>query len=246
MNIVGVIPARYKSTRYPGKPLVKILDKPMVIWVAQLTAKAMGKENVYVATEDERIKKAVEDYGYNAIMTGDDAITGTDRLWQAAQQIEADIYVNVQGDEPLVNPDDINKIVDVKVNNLHEVVNGMCRLNEFEDPSNVNIPKVIFTEDKRLVYISRMAIPGVKNVKNFPRNYWKQVCIYAFTFNELKKFGEYGKKSYLESFEDVEILRFFEFNTPVRMVETSGNSIAVDVPSDVEVVESEMRERGVS
>jgi len=241
MKVVGIIPARYKSTRFPGKPLVQLLGKPMVIWVAELTAKALGTENVYVATEDQRIVSVVKEYGFQAVMTSDRPLTGTDRLWEAAQQISADIYVNVQGDEPLLNPEDIRKIVDVKKKYPNEVINGMCRIGENEDPENVNIPKVITTEDKRLVYISRKALPGYKVAENKPSVYWKQVCIYAFSREELKKYGNMGRKSYLENHEDIEILRFLELKIPVRMVETSGFSYAVDVPEDVEFVEKVMK-----
>ncbi|NGO91082.1 MAG: NTP transferase domain-containing protein, partial [Halomonas sp.] len=104
MRSVVLIPARYGSSRYPGKPLVPLLGKPMVLWVAELSARAVGAENVYVATEDQRIANVVEEAGFQAVMTTDDALTGTDRLAQAAAQVTADIYINVQGDEPLVDP----------------------------------------------------------------------------------------------------------------------------------------------
>ena len=97
MKVIGVIPARFNSSRFKGKPLVKLLGKPMIIWVAELSSKVLGKENVYVATEDKRILKVVEEYGYNAIMTSDMHLTGTDRLSEVAQNIDADIYINIQG-----------------------------------------------------------------------------------------------------------------------------------------------------
>lgn len=241
MHVVGIIPARFKSSRYPGKPLVNLLNKPMVVWVAELSSKALGKENVYVATDDKRIAKAVEDYGYNFVMTSDSAPTGTDRLWDASKKMRADIYVNIQGDEPLVNPDDILRIVKEKKEHPECVINGMCRLGKDEVPASRNIPKVVFTEDGRLVYMSRLPVPGAKTAEGAPRIYWKQVCIYAFNSLELKMFGEFGRKSDIEKYEDIEILRFFEFGTTVRMVETSGSSYAIDVPEDVVVVEEALK-----
>lgn len=243
MKTIGLIPARYQSSRFPGKPLVKLLGKPMIIWVAQLTAEALGKENVYVATDSEKIKKVVEDFGFSALMSSKDALTGTDRLWEAAQQVKADIYVNVQGDEPLLNPIDIINVVEAKKKYMGEVINAMCPILDDEDPRDVNIPKVVVTQDKRMVYMSRLAVPGTKSLETAPKKYWKQVCIYAFNYNELKAFGSFGRKSYLESFEDIEILRFLELNIPVRMVESSGDSRAVDIPEDVAVVEKILKRK---
>lgn len=238
MKTIIVIPARYKSSRFPGKPLVPLLGKPMILWVAELSAKAVGKEFVYVATDDHRIADVVERAGYQVVMTSDKALTGTDRLAEVAEKIEADIYINVQGDEPLVKPKDINKIIDTKINYPHEVINGYCLLDLDEDPNNVNIPKVVFTEDKRMIYMSRIALPGFKEEKNVPKSYYKQVCIYAFSQQELLKYGDFGRKSTIEQFEDIEILRFLEWGQAVRMVETNPGSLAVDVLSDVKDVES--------
>jgi 3-deoxy-manno-octulosonate cytidylyltransferase (CMP-KDO synthetase) len=229
MKSVVVIPARYKSSRFPGKPLIDLLGKPMVLWVAELSAKAVGQENVYIATDDKRISKVVVDAGFNAIMTSDKCFTGTDRLAEAAKQISADIYINVQGDEPLVNPKDIVNIIKAKELHYNEIINGYCSLSSKEDPNNVNIPKVIFTEDNSLVYMSRQAIPGFKDNSQAPNQYYKQVCIYAFTADELKSYADYGRKSTLEASEDIEIIRFLEWGKKIRMVETSPGSLAVDV-----------------
>ncbi|HQR82254.1 MAG TPA: NTP transferase domain-containing protein, partial [Thiotrichales bacterium] len=162
MKTIIIIPARYKSSRFPGKPLVKLLGKPMIQWVAELSAKAVGEENVYIATDDTKIQKAVLGMGYQVVMTSEDCLTGTDRLAEVAQKIEADIYINVQGDEPLVDPEDIIKVIEAKKAYPNEVINGYAIIGEDEAPNSVNIPKVIFTEDKRLVYMSRQALPGFK------------------------------------------------------------------------------------
>jgi 3-deoxy-manno-octulosonate cytidylyltransferase (CMP-KDO synthetase) len=242
MRSVIIIPARYKSSRFPGKPLIDLLGKPMVLWVAELSARAVDKENVYIATDDKRISKVVVDAGFNTIMTSDKCFTGTDRLAEAAKQISADIYINVQGDEPLVNPKDIVNIIKAKELHYNEIINGYCPLSSEEDPNNVNIPKVIFTEDNSLVYMSRQAIPGFKDHSQAPNQYYKQVCIYAFTADELRSYAEYGRKSTLEASEDIEIIRFFEWGQKIRMVETSPGSLAVDVQEDVTKVEQGLRE----
>lgn len=165
---VITIPARYGSSRYPGKPLVPLLEKPMVLWVAKLSALAVGVEHVYIATEDQRTVNVVQAAGSQAVMTTDDALTGTDRLAQAAQVIDANIYINVQGDEPLLDPYDILKIRDVKLKRMHNVINGFCWIGAHEDPSNVNLPKVITNECDELIYISRIALPGFKDVRCAP------------------------------------------------------------------------------
>lgn len=237
MKTIVLIPARYKSSRFPGKPLALLLGKPMVLWVAELSSKAVGINNVYVATDDINIKKIVEDAGFQVVMTNESALTGTDRLADASAQIDADIYINVQGDEPLVDPKDIIKIRDKKIANMNKVINGYCWISDNEAPQSVNIPKVITTETDQLVYMSRSAIPGYKDIKNAPEGYKKQVCIYAFTRTELESFAAFGRKSKLEHAEDIEILRFLELGKSVLMVETTGGSLAVDVPSDVPPVE---------
>lgn len=241
MRTVVVIPARYTSSRYPGKPLVNLLGRPMILRVADIAAKAVGAESVYVATEDERIATVVKNAGYQAVMTNSSALTGTDRLAEAAETIEADIYINVQGDEPLLDPDDIVRIREQKKAHMDKVINGYCWLAEDEDPANVSIPKVIATEDGRMVYMSRNPLPGYKDASNRPAGYRKQVCIYAFTRDELAQFAGFGRKSKLEAYEDIEILRFLELGKEILMVETRPGSLAVDAPADVGPVEAALR-----
>lgn len=238
MKSVVIIPARYKSSRYPGKPLVPLLGKPMILWVAELSAKAVGIESVYVATDDDRIADTVVRAGFKALITSPDALTGTDRLAEAARQVDADIYINVQGDEPTLNPQDILKVLHKKMESPDSIVNSYCWLSEDENPENVNIPKVITTESDRLIYMSRKALPGYKDEKCAPTRFKKQVCIYAFSREELDSFERFGRKSALESAEDIEILRFLEMGKTILMVESSGGSLAVDVPEDVSSVEA--------
>jgi 3-deoxy-manno-octulosonate cytidylyltransferase (CMP-KDO synthetase) len=240
MRSVVIIPARYNSSRFPGKPLVRLLGKPMILWVSEISAQAIGKENVYVATDDEQISNVVTSAGFNVVMTSDRCATGTDRVAEAATKIKADIYINVQGDEPMVSPKDIMSIIKAKELHYHEVINGYCVLTSDEDPNNINIPKIIFTDHNYLVYISRNALPGYKEKSKAPTQYYKQVCIYAFSASELKRYADYGGKSTLEMSEDIEIIRFFEWGKKIRMVETIPGSLAVDTPEDVIKVEKEL------
>ncbi|PHQ28288.1 3-deoxy-manno-octulosonate cytidylyltransferase [Leeuwenhoekiella nanhaiensis] len=237
MRKLGIIPARYKSSRFPGKPLIEILGIPMIIRVANIVADALGKENTIIATEDNRIKKLVESYDFQVVMTSENCLTGTDRVWEVAKQIKADIYINIQGDEPVLDPRDILKIAEEKVNFPDYVINGMIDIGSNEDPNNINIPKVLVNRNNELIYMSRLAIPGKKEQTTDLPKYKKQVCIYAFSYNDLKAYGEANGKAEYEKFEDIEILRFFDFNIPIKMVETSRNSLAVDVIEDVANVE---------
>ena len=238
MKIAIVIPARFKSSRFPGKPLANILGKPLIIWVAQLCENAIGKKNVYIATDDSSIANVVERHGFKKIMTSSNCLTGTDRVAEASNKIDAEIIINVQGDEPLVDPEDIKKIIKEKKNNPNAVICGYSKITAPEKPEDLNICKVIFNENNNLIYASRAPLPGSKDHINKPKNYFKQVCIYAFNRNELEKFFNYSRKSYLESFEDIEIIRFLEWGQEVRMIETSSSSIAVDNPEDILKVEN--------
>lgn len=241
MNSCVVIPARYSSSRFPGKPLIPLLGREMVLWVADLASQAVGHNHVYVATDDDKISKIVIEAGYKALMTSSEALTGCDRVAEAAHQLDYDIYINVQGDEPLVNPLDIRNCISLKQKNPDLVINGYCHLSPHEDPCSVNIPKVILNESGYMVYISRNPLPGFKDRQNAPLDYIKQVCIYGFNKNDLQLYAGFQRKSVLESFEDIEILRFFELNKKVFMFECSRGSIAVDIPSDVSKVEEALR-----
>jgi 3-deoxy-manno-octulosonate cytidylyltransferase (CMP-KDO synthetase) len=159
-------------------------------------------------------------------------------LAEVANKIEADIYINVQGDEPLIDPKDIQKVIDLKKQYPNDVINGYTTMEKDEDPQSLNKPKIIFTEDKRMVYISRQPLPGFKDPKYISKVYYKQVCIYAFNREELLAFGNFGRKSKLEESEDIEIIRFLEWGKTIRLVETQPGSLAVDVPEDVEKVEA--------
>jgi 3-deoxy-manno-octulosonate cytidylyltransferase (CMP-KDO synthetase) len=242
LKVCVIIPARFESSRFPGKPLVKLNKIPMVVRVAQLSSKAVGKNNVFVATDDIRIVKEVELSGFKAIITSSSALTGTDRVAEAATQLNYDIYINVQGDEPLLDFNDIIKCIDLKVKFPKHIINGYTEISEQENPESVNIPKVITNEKNFLVYMSRKSLPGFKEIKNKPKFFKKQVCIYGFNKQQLFDFNSFGNKSVLEHSEDIEILRFFEFDYKILMYECQSGSLAVDTPEDIAKVEQVLKE----
>ncbi|MDC0925575.1 3-deoxy-manno-octulosonate cytidylyltransferase [Candidatus Pelagibacter sp.] len=244
MSIAIIIPARYGSSRYEGKPLIKINKIPLVIRVAIKCSKAIEKKNVFVATDDSRIAKVVENNGFNYIMTSKKCLTGTDRVAEASLKINSKIIINVQGDEPLINPSDIKKIIQAKKKFKNKVI---CAFTDLRDDENVNrrsIPKVVMNEKNELVYISRNPVP-ISKLRNKDKfiNYYKQVCIYAFNKIELKKFVSFKRKSVLENIEDIEILRFYETNIGIKMIKVSNSAVAVDEPADKKKVERILNEK---
>lgn len=231
-----VIPARFKSTRFPGKPLVKILGKEMIIHVAEACAKAIHKKDIYILTDNEEIKNIVEKNNFNCLLTSNDAKTGTDRITEIIDKLDYDNYINVQGDEPLVNPKDILKCIELKIKNPSLVINGFTQIDNWEDFYSKNIPKVITDRKNNLIYMSRSPIPGSKNIDSKISNLKRQVCIYGFSKVDLEFIRDNQNKNFLEEKEDIEILRFIEHGRKVLMYECSSSSIAVDIPDDVQKV----------
>ncbi len=243
-KIAVIIPARYKSTRYPGKPLVDILGKPMIVRVADLSTKAVGKENVYVATDDKRIGEEVERHGYNVIYTSEECLTGTDRVAEASFNIDADIIINVQGDEALLDPNDIIKVIEQKKIYKNSVITCMAKLTPSESPGDLKTCKVVTNLKGELMYVSRNPIPSSK--KGIVKNAHKQICVYAFDKKQLKDYYDIGKelgKTPNESSEDIEIIRFLEMGVKVQMIEVKGGTLAVDFPEDVIEVEKIFRKQ---
>ncbi len=236
-----IIPARYGSSRYKGKPLVKILNREMILRVADICSKVVAKKNLFIATDSNKIAKVVKKDNYNVIMTSKNCLTGTDRVAQAALKIKSRIYINVQGDEPTINPIDIKKIIQAKIKFPNHVICGYDKVHKFENPLSKNLPKIVTNEKNELVYISRSLIPGEKKKNN--KEFLKQVCIYAFNKKELKKFNSMKKKSKLEKIEDIEILRFFELDTKIKMIKLNSNSVAVDEISDVAKAEKLIKQK---
>lgn len=240
-NSVIIIPTRMDSKRLPGKPLIKILGETVLQRTWLQCCKALPQNQVYVATDSEEIKKHCDEKGMQYIMTGV-CLTGTDRVAKAYLQLGRRYHtvINVQADEPLIEPSDILKVAKAFQNNRFSDVHcGMCKIKSTNDFINPNIIKIIFDKNKKLLYASRAAIPYHQKF-SFVTAY-KQVCIYAFSPEDLLIFN--NKKSYLEYIEDIEILRLLENGYIVKMVEVSNSSISVDIADDVFKVESVIRQK---
>ncbi len=238
LSYAVVIPARYQSSRFPGKPLVDICGKPMIQHVWQLCCDAVGSEKVYIATDDDKIASAVSQFGGQTIMTSDQCLTGTDRLAEANKQLNCDFIINVQGDEPLINPRDIQLVIDEHLRHPGTVVNAMCKINSQAEFESLTVPKVVCNKNSSLLYMSRAGVPLSKEGQfHFA---YKQVCIYAFSKEHLELFHSFTEKTPLEQIEDIEILRFLEEGIDVKMVEVEQGSLAVDIPSDVDRIVKKM------
>jgi len=241
LKIAIVIPAREKSTRFPRKPLADILGKPMIWHVWQKCITAANKEIVHIATDSEEIKEICEKFGANVVMTSESCLTGTDRVYEANLVIDADVIINVQGDEPLINPNDIKTILNEVNKTPKEIINAMTTIRSEEEFFSTSVPKVVFDMKSHLMYMSRAGIPSNKT-HSFKKGY-KQVCIYAFPKKQLEHFYNYAKKTYFENLEDIEILRFLELGYHVRMIEVSESSIAVDTEEDLQRVLKKLKEK---
>lgn len=237
-NFALVIPARYKSSRFPGKPLVNILGKSMIQHVWERCSLAVDKDNIYIATDDDRIKNVAMGFGAQVIMTSKSCLTGTDRLAEVNETINCDMIINVQGDEPLVNPEDILLIKDAFFKDK-KIINGMSLIKDKKEFFSINVPKVVTSIKGDLLYMTRSPVPINKN-SNFTTSY-KQVCIYAFGKEHLQFFRDNKKKTPLESEEDIEILRFLENGFSIKMIEIFNETYAVDIPEDLIKIEKVLK-----
>lgn len=235
MNIKGavVIPARYESSRFPGKPLVEIHGKPMIQHVYERCAQADASIVIYVATDSQEIMEKVEEFGGRAIMTSSECLTGTDRLAEVNELLDLDFIVNVQGDEPMTDPKNVKLVFDAMVQDVTCVVNCFSEIADYEIfmPS---VPKVVLSESNKLIYMSRGGVPFDKN--SSPHAQYKQVCIYGYSREHMRIFSAQKTKTRNEIFEDIEILRFLDLDIPIKMLAVSAGGVAVDTPEDYERV----------
>jgi 3-deoxy-manno-octulosonate cytidylyltransferase (CMP-KDO synthetase) len=236
-KVVAIIPSRMAATRFPGKPLAPILGLPMIEHVRRRVAMCDILDDVIVATCDEEIKKIVENSGGKVIMTLDTYDRCTDRVAEASRKIDADVVINVQGDEPLVMPemlkDVANPLLDDEELTCVNLVTSIVDQVEFENP---NAPKVVANRFGDLLYISREPIPSRKKTNSDDYLKLKQLGIIAFRSDFLQVFTRL-EPTPLEMIESVDMMRAVEHGYCVKIVETKGRMIGVDVPGDINIVE---------
>ena len=240
MDIVAVIPARYSSTRLPGKPIVDICGYPMIWWVYEQVKKVKEFREVYVATDDERISKVCESYKINFILTRDDHPDHISRVQEVSDKIKADYYVCVNGDEPLIEAKCIKKVLPKKVNPEPVFYGARRKLtNPVETLDSGNI-KLAITKEDRCIYMSRTPIPYPKGTILY--DCWKYVGIECFNKKALDLFVN-KPKGVLENIEDIDHLRFIENGINIYFKEVDSTSLSVDTAKDLEKIRKIIKER---
>ena len=250
MKYLGVIPARWASTRFPAKMIASIAGKPLIQWVVERASQSRLLDEIVVATDDERIASVVAKAGVanaRAVMTRPDHPSGTDRVAEVARKIRCDVVVNIQGDEPLVQPAMIDQLARSLARDREAVMATLAKAAAAEDIDNPNVVKLIVNRQGRAIYFSRHAIPYVRDAANEPAaerlkrfRFLRHPGMYAYRRDFLLKLVKLPP-SPLELAERLEQLRVIENGYTIKVVETTYDSIGVDMPEDVARVEAMMK-----
>ncbi|MBK8808469.1 MAG: 3-deoxy-manno-octulosonate cytidylyltransferase [Bacteroidales bacterium] len=239
-TFIGIIPARYASTRFPGKPLVKINGKPMVQHVYEQASKAI--EQVYIATDDSRIEEAVLQFGGKVIMTSPEHQSGTDRIAEAVASLEklgvfANVIINIQGDEPFIKTEQIQQLKSCFLKEETQIATLIKKIEKEEELFDTNKPKVAITTTGKALLFSRSTIPHVRGREVFDwfrkASFFKHIGIYAYKTEVLKEITRLPQSS-LELAESLEQLRWLENGYIIQTAVTDFEAMAVDTPTDLE------------
>ena len=231
MKGLGIIPARYGSTRFPGKPLIEINGKSMIRRVIDQAKKCSSLAEVWVATDDERIFNHVVEYGCKAFYTSEDCNSGTERICELLPNIEGhfDFVLNIQGDEPFVHVESLEELSKALISAETDIATLAVQIENREEANDSNRVKVVFSTSGRALYFSRSTIPFARNGEP---NYFKHLGVYAYTTNALQQINHL-KPSPLELTESLEQLRWLEYDLSISVVVTSHDSTGIDTPADL-------------
>ena len=238
MKIIGIIPARYSSTRFPGKPLADIGGKSMIQRVYDQAVKSKSLTDVIVATDDKRIEKHVSDFGGKVIMTKESHQSGTDRCFEAIQEFYSStgIVINIQGDEPFIRPEQIDLVASCFDSDDVKIATLVKKINNYEELFNINTPKVVLNKNGDAIYFSRQTIPSIREKEKTEwlnhHTFYKHIGIYAYTTKALAEITVL-KQSSLELAEGLEQLRWLENGYKIKTKITDFESVSVDVPEDL-------------
>lgn len=250
MKTIAIIPARYASTRLPGKPLIDMLGKPLIQRVVEQAQKVL--DNVVVATDDERILSAVESFGGKAVMTGKDCPSGTDRCREAYEKIDHnyDVVINLQGDEPFIDPSlilQLSKAFDDPKIDIATLAVPFPQDSTFEALNNPNSPKIVLDNSGNAIYFSRSVIPYLRNEDRdtwaSKHKYLKHIGVYAFRSTVLKEVTSL-KQGTLEKCESLEQLRWLEAGYRIKVIETDHATIGIDTPEDMKKAINLLKNQG--
>jgi 3-deoxy-manno-octulosonate cytidylyltransferase (CMP-KDO synthetase) len=242
-KVLGVIPARYASTRFPAKPLAMIGDKTMVEWTYRNAGKSESLDHLVVATDNEKIKSVVEKFGGNVVMTSEDHTTGTDRIIEVCGRFpDYDIIVNIQGDEPGIEADLIDGVVKLKkANSDWEMTTAAVPFLDSEDPKDPNKVKVVFDNQLKANYFSRSPIPA--SFKK-PAEYFRHLGIYSFERDFLMTYHVLPKSNWEEA-ESLEQLRAMQAGKRIGIYLAKKANLGVDTPEDLLIVQAEFKRLGL-
>lgn len=234
MKAIGVIPARYASSRLPGKPLAEIAGKPMIEHVYRRAEQAKCLQGVYVATDDQRIFDAVRAFGGQVVMTREDHRSGTDRIAEAVGALDVDVVVNVQGDEPLLDPAEIDAVVAPFAERPELVMStAAVPITDLRDVADPSVVKVVLDVRGDALYFSRLPIPYYRSGEDGP--HLKHIGLYAYRKEFLLTYAGLAPTP-LEAIEQLEQLRVLEHGYRIHVVQTEKDAISVDTPEDLERV----------
>ncbi|NQD70379.1 3-deoxy-manno-octulosonate cytidylyltransferase [Sphingobacterium shayense] len=240
MRIIGIIPARYASSRFPGKPLADIEGRSMIQRVYEQVKSCTSLSEVVIATDDDRIVDHVRLFAGNVILTSDQHVSGTDRCAEVVNKISGfDVAINIQGDEPFINPLQIELLCSLFKDPTTDIGTLVKKISDPEDLFNENIPKVTFDTNQHALYFSRQTIPfirGEERDKWFAnRPYYKHIGTYGYRVDILKKITQIPVSS-LEKSEALEQLRWLENGYTIKVAHTEHDTISVDLPGDIDLI----------
>ena len=251
MNFLGIIPARYASTRFPGKPLADLMGKPMIRWVYERVADLLDR--VVVATDDERILETVKGWGGEALLTSPGHPSGTDRCLEAYLKLKEkyDVIINIQGDEPFIRPSQI-ELLKMAFSNpstqIATLVKPFSSDDDFENLFNPNTPKVVLNSEGQAIYFSRSVVPYIRNKHHSEwlksHVFYKHIGIYAYKSQVLEEITSLPPST-LEKAESLEQLRWIEYGYAIRAMITNEETIGIDTPEDLERAANLIRSGGL-
>jgi 3-deoxy-manno-octulosonate cytidylyltransferase (CMP-KDO synthetase) len=238
MKVIGIIPARYASTRFPGKPLVDIMGKSMIQRVYERSIQCTSLAKVVVATDDSKIFDHVKDFGGEVVMTADTHQSGTDRCAEVSANYPGyPVVINIQGDEPFIDPEQIAKVAACFDDTETQLATLIKKINTYDELNNPNSPKVIVNTARQAIYFSRAPLPYLRNAPQSDwlnqHTYYKHIGIYGYRADVLMQLTRLSVSS-LEKAENLEQLRWIENGYRIRVAETDQETLAIDTPADLE------------
>ncbi len=248
-QVIGVIPARWASVRFPGKILADISGKPLIQWVWERASQARKPDILLVATDDERIAEAVRAFGGKPVMTRPDHPSGTDRIAEVVQDLEGDVIINIQGDEPVIDPELIDEVAGALVDDPEwDMATAAAPIRGAYEQESPSVVKVVWGEYERALYFSRRSIPYVRDPGEMESagrpTHWRHIGLYGYRRHFLERLTR-APVCPLEQAEKLEQLRALYIGARMKVIKSDTKSVGVDSPNDIERVENVLRQAGL-